>query len=276
MRLIKDVFLIRANKNMNKSIIIGGKTLTVDTDFEKYRHATQVGEIAFSPKIIDKEYLYNTPLNDGDKIVCHHFVCQPDNLISINNEEFYQCEYYNIWAKIEGEKIKPLEDFIFVEPILEPESNLYSGSLQVKREREYLKNQGIVFALSKSARAAGLKMGDRIFFTNNADYDIRLLDKNLYRMRIRNIIGVEREGELVCLNDKILVKEINSEKKVNGLLYAENKREKTGEVKLVGDGITEIRRGEIVSYFNGLSSSLTYKNIQYAFITEDQINYKLQ
>jgi len=275
MELIKNVFLISADKDLNSKVKIGGKSLFVDRDFDKYRYSTQIGEVFSCPKKIDeKEFINDTAINNGDIVIFHHFVCQPNNLVIVGGKELYKCEFYNLWAKIENQKITPIEDFIFVEPILEPESNLTSNGLLLKTSREPLKNQGIIFALSSAARKSGLRMGDKVFFTNNADYDIKILESTLYRMRVRNIIGVERNGQLVCLSDKLLVKEIVKENKLNGLIYFQNKREKTGVVKSIGEKIKGISVGTNVSYFEGLSSSLNYNGENYSFLSVEQLNYK--
>lgn len=281
MKLIKDTFLVRADKDLKKTLSIkghDGKFLFLDTDFGKYEHATQVGEIASTPLEISPQYLYDNQLSEGDKIIFHHFVVQPDNSIRSDGEELFRCDYFHIWCKIKDEKIHPLEDFIFVEPILEPESSLWSENklVQTKTKREFLQNQGIVFAASKSAKIKGVKVGDKVFFTNNADYDIKIIDKLLWRMRIRNIIGIEREGKIICLSDKLIAKEISLfpvEKESVLILMDEKKRERKGVVISLGNEINGINAGNEISYFYGVSGRLNYKGNNYAFINKENINY---
>lgn len=278
MKLIKDLFLIRADvhsKNVSSITGINGEKLVIDTDFDKYRHAQQVGEVILSPQIIDSEHSYSNPVNAGDIVVMHHFVCQDDNKVKYNDETLFQCEYYHIWAKIVNSKLEPLEDYIFVEPVLEPESHTKTeGGLILRTERAYLKNTGKVFALSKKAKESGLRMGDTVFFTNDADYDIKLLGTDLYRMQLRNIIAVERNGRLVCLNNKLFVIDITGDETRGGLIHRKNERERIGIVCNIGENIKGVAIRDKVSYFNGVSSRLNYGGQECSFLTEQDINYK--
>jgi len=270
--------LIRADRDSKRVTPItghNGEPLSMDTDFDPYRHATQVGVVAYPSLVIDSEYLNDNPVKMGDVVLFHHFVCQDDNSLMYNNELLYRCEYFHLFAKIVNTKLEPLEDFIFVEPILEPESNLVGESgLILKSNRGFLDNVGKVFALSKAAKKGGLRMGDVVFFTNNADYDINISGKELYRMRLRNIIGIERSGKLSCLSNKMLVRDITEEERSGGLIYRVNERERIGVVCNIGESIKGVAIGEKVSYFNGLASKLRYDGIDYSFLTTDEINYK--
>lgn len=278
MKLIKDLFLIRADKDSKRiTSIIGhdGEKLSLDTDFQKYQHATQIGEVAFSPQIIGSEFLNNTPIKDGDTILFHHFICQDDNQVKYNNEILYSCEYFHIWAKIQNSKLEPLEDFLFIEPILEPLTHTKTdGGLILKAERSKLKNIGKIFALSKAAIKLGMREGDIVFFTNDADYDINVLGRDLYRMRIRNIVGVERNARLVCLSNKLLVLDITDAEIKKGLMHNKNIRDRTGVIYNVGADIKGLAIGDKVNYFDGVSSRLNYMGKNYSFLTEDNITYK--
>lgn len=278
MKLIKDLFLIRADIDSKRvTTVIGhsGGNLHLDTDFNKYHHATQVGEVAFNAQIIDSEYKNDNPVKAGDVVVFHHFVCQPDNEVKYNDEKLYKCEYYHIWAKIVNAKLEPLEDYIFVEPVLEPEEHTRTeGGLLLRTERAYLKNVGKVFALSNQAKKSGLRMGDIVFFTNDADYDIKLLGTDLYRMQLRNIIGIERNGKLACLTNKMLVADITEAEVRSGLYYQKNPRVRVGVVYNIGEDIKGVAIGEKVSYFNGLTSQLNYCGKKYSFLTTEDINFK--
>ncbi len=278
MKLIKDSFLIRADKDSKRvTTIVGhnGEKLLLDTDFNKYHHATQVGEVAFAPQIIDKEYINDNPVKQGDMVVFHHFVCHEDNAVIYGGEVLYKCEYYHLWGKIVNSKLEPLEEFIFIEPILEPEENMKtSAGLLLREDRALMKGIGRVWSLSKQAKKIGLRLGDIVFFTKDADYDIKIADMDLYRMSIRNIIGVERNGQLACLSNKMLVVDITEEQERNGLIYKKHERERFGRVCNMGEDIKGIAYGDVVSYFNGLASELNYNGVKYSFLKEEDVNYK--
>ncbi|MDD5186238.1 MAG: co-chaperone GroES, partial [Paludibacter sp.] len=112
-----------------------------------------------------------------------------------------------------------------------------------------------------------------VFFTNDADYDINVLEKDLYRMCIRNIIGIERNGSLVCMTNKMLVQDVTENISRGGLIYRRNERERVGIVQMMGEEIKHISIGSRVSYFNGLASRLNYCGKEYSFLTLQEINY---
>ncbi|HYD92472.1 MAG TPA: hypothetical protein VEA37_13425 [Flavobacterium sp.] len=232
----------------------------------------QIGKIYAIPIAVTSKYEYDTKLNVNDTVVFHHFVCQPDHKMSFG-ENVYRSEYFHLYAKIENEKVMPIEDVIFVEPILEDESNMFIGSIRLKPHREYLKQQGVVFAASKRAQSKGVLPGDKVYFTKDADYPMNISGAGLYRMRIRNIIALERNGELTCLSDKLIVKEIKEENKVGILIGGKNQRQLKGEVMLVGKEVKGVKEGEVINYFNGLTGSIIKDGEVYSFVDVRNINY---
>lgn len=290
MKVAKDTFLIRVQSDRNADIGItgdNGKKIIIDTDYNKYKHTAQIGEIFACPIRITNQYIYDLQLKEGDTVVFHHFVCQPDHKVNIG-ENIYRAEYFHIYAKMfVGPKeingaiacywdMQPLEDIIFVAPILEDEDNLFAGKIRIKNHRENLKQTGIVFALSNKAKEAGICEGDKVFFSANADYQMKVIDKDLYRMRIRNIAAIERDEKLVCLHTKILVKEIGPENS-SGIFTDVKKNQQTrGVVESVGKNISGIETGQQISYFNSSLGSIEYKGSVYAFLELRNINYTIE
>lgn len=290
MKVAKDTFLIHVHNALNFDIGIAGANgnkITIDCDYNKYKHSTQIGQIFACPIKITSQYINDTPLNENDMVVFHHFVCQPDHKVDIG-ENIYRAEYFHIYAKVvpgtlgkysdkkDAFKLLPVEDLIFVEPILEDENNLYAGNIRIKTNQENLKQQGIVVAASKKAQSLGLYEGDKIFFTASADYSMKIGDKDLYRMRIRNIVAVERDNNLVCLANKILVKEHPLEKKIGKFFDVRGSSEAFGVVVQVGKDVEGISFMDEISYYNGTVGSLNYNGEVYSFIEPRNINYLLE
>ncbi len=276
MQLIKDTFLIKANPELNHTTkIVGhnGECVVIDAECNKFEHATQLAEIAYAPATVDSKYRYDVKLNKGDIVFIHYHQVQPKNAVSVNGEELYKCPYFQIWCKIENEKLIPLEEYIFVEPILEPESDLFCDKLKTKVYQENIKSTGIVFAVGNMATEAGIKPGDKVFVTSNADLEVDILGKKLWRMRIRNVVGLEREGILICLNNKVVVREIELPKKDSVFILDEDetKKERRGQVLL--SKLDNVQIGDKLSYHNGSATSFEYKKQQFAYINQDNINY---
>lgn len=271
----KDSFLIEVDSPKINTLYIKGilGDIVVDTDYNKYKHATQIGIIVATPIRLTPQYLNDTPLNVGDVVVFHHFVCQPNNKVEFMEGNVYRADYFHIYGKIENGQLIPIEDVFFVSPILEPEENMYEGVLQIKPHREYIKQQGIVYAVSKSLKALGLKVGDKVYFTKDADYSMTINNELLYRMRTRNIVIIERDGELVCLNDKLIVKQFPKVEKVGVLFSARITGEQKGEIVKMGENIKGVDKGEVVSYFNGSWGTFNYKGETYSLIELRHLNY---
>jgi co-chaperonin GroES (HSP10) len=281
----KDTFFIRVQGDRNAEIgVVGatGEKIIVDTDYNKYKHTTQIGYIHALPIRITELYKNDTPLNVGDCVVFHHFVCQQDHRIE---EGIYRAEYFHIYGKLigraegdysamsDGWGIQAIEDAIFVEPVLESEDNLYAGKIRIKTFQENIKQQGIVFAASKQAKLQGIQDGDRVFFTASADYKMKIIDKDLYRMRIRNIIAVERGGRLVCLHDKILVKEFGNAADNKFFVNARKSPQKIGEIIQVGKNVQGVTAGANLSYFDGVQGVIKWGGDTYSVIELRNINY---
>lgn len=267
----RDTLLIEVDSPHKDGLAVGDTKIITDTDYNRYDHSRQIGRVHSKSIQITKQYLYDVPLEVGDEVVFHHFVCQPDHKVPFG-ENIFRCEYFHLYAKIEEGKIMPLEDVIFVDPILEPESNMFIGSFQIKPHRENLKQQGIVFAASNKAKSMGILPGDRVYFTPNADYNMNVTGKNLWRMRVRNIIAVERNGELIAMSDKLLVKVIPEERKFGALLTANHSTLK-GEVVVVGKDLKGIEPGIMINYYNGLGGVIDFNGEKYSYIELRNINY---
>lgn len=272
-KVAKDTFLIRVHSDRNSDIgIVGsnGNKIIIDVDYNKYKHSVQTGIIHACPIRVTDQYLYDTPVEVGDTVFFHHFVCQPDHKIGDN---IYRAEYFHLYAKIENDKVMPIEDVIFVLPIKEDEENMYAGNIRIKAFQENLKQTGIVFASSKKAQAAGIFAGDKIYYTKSAEYPMRVVDHDLYRMRIRNVMAVERNGELVAPVGKVLVKMIESDNKLGSFYDAGAKIELKGEVALMGEGVVGVEQGDEISYFMGVTGFIEYKGQKYSLIETRNINY---
>lgn len=272
MKVAKDTFLIHV-KSANKStgvVGISGSNLVVDTDYNKFKHSTMVGKIYAQSIQVTSQYLYDTPLNVGDDVVFHHFVCQPDHKVQAF-ENVYRAEYFHIYAKIVNEMLEPLEDAIFVEPIKEKEEDLFCGLIKKKTQAGLVQQKGIVFAASKKARAWGILPGDKVHFTRNAEYEIKFLEKDLYRMRIRNILCVERNGELICLQNKILVKAMDYVPEPGQ--FKDSSLQLQGEVVCVGKEVACVDVGDTINYFTSIAGGVDINGSKYYFLEPRHINY---
>jgi len=270
LRTVKDIFFVDADFNANKTMDIkgaDGERLYIDIDFDPYAYATRIGAITHTPLIIGDKYKYLTKLDKGDIVIFHHFVCQEDNRVIVDGKHYFKADFCHLFAKIKNNTVTPLEQFIFVRPIKDEVK--FMGKLQISFEDKNLKSTGIIEYLSEEAKGVGLKVGDKVFYTKNAEYKMNILGTEFYRMRIRNILLVERDGDLICLNDRLLLKAI----KKTGMWVTGNEKALTAEVCGVMDGESHIAIGDIIGYSRGLDYPIEYKGVEYLLTRRENANY---
>lgn len=282
MRLIQNKFLITADADAKSALPIkgmNGEALYLDRKFDPYGSATQIGEIAHVPMEFDERSIDSHNILPGDTVWFHHFVCQPKNEWLINGKSFYQANWDQIWAKVKNEQLIPVNDWIFVEPILERAEALFAGDVfRLKDERENMKGVGKVFALSDHASHMGLSVNDHVYFIKDADYEIKIGDKMLWRMKLSAVVAITNDRRLVIpLRDKIVVSYTKSETayEVNGLWVPPSMRDKTleGKVVEIGKDITCVKQGDKIVFFPGMFTNFTFGNRDYAILRKEFLIY---
>lgn len=263
MRIARNKFLVEVNDQFVRPNIKGLEF--IDTDFNPKVLATKVGRIHSLPICVGAEYKYELKLNVGDEIVFNHLVCQDRNKFS---ENIFFCQYYNIYGVIRDGELIPLEDVFFCTKIVEPDVNLGGFNIPGKVSDKC----ATVIAKSDLVGKEGVLCGDIVYFTKNADYEIVISGHELYKMHLRNIIGIEREGKLKTFRNKLLVKDITELGLVGGLekIYA-NTSLRIGIIQ--ESGTTGIEVGSKVAYYNGVASILRWKDEDYAFIAEENLKF---
>ncbi len=278
MKILKNDYLISADPEANSKKVIkdaNGNDITiyVDTSWDKIKHAVKFGTIFKCPIGFDENYS-GGKLNEGDNVVFHQFVVQPENIINYDGKDYYRAHYMHVWAKIDGDDIYPVDKWLFVEPIVD-EDNITDDGLVKNVFAKYLPNVGIVKASSDYVKTFGIKDGDKIHFMNDADYPIEINGKLYYRMRIDSVICIERNSFAVPLSNKLIV--IEEEKKDKGIIELLNKNpdENYGEVIFVGDDIDEINVGARIRFGHGLGTKVTIDDIDYRCIEMRHVIYEI-
>lgn len=263
MKVSKDNFLISVESQFTK-LKIGDMDFFLDTDYNPKRLATIIGKIVALPIQITDQWINDVPLSEGDTVVFNRLVCQNKNKVKEN--EFY-CAYYHIYAKV-TDIIQPLEDVMFCEPIVEPDTMV--GQFEVKGNVSSVR--ATVKYLSNECSIVGIRENDIVYFTKNADYEMEIGGKMLYKMHIRSIIGIERDGELKTFKNKLLVKNTTQLGCAGTIekIYAQSSLQ-TGVV--LESGNTGIAKDTVLTYLNGTASVVKWKGEYYAFIDETNIKY---
>lgn len=256
----KDMFIVSIPDSIERPEIFGTNRFIIDTDYNPKEHKKQIGQIVHLPIRITEQYVYDNPLVVGDEVLISHQVAEDVNKLE---DGLYRADYYNIFAKINGGVLEPLEDFIFCDRVLDQKSNalLLTDKVSTKCAK--------VIAVCKNSK--GVKVGDMIHFTSNADYTLYIGKKEFTRMRLRNVIAIERCGEIFPLSSKVMVMEVIVPTVIGGIeLPNPNPMQKKGVVITPNFGLN---RGDVVCYFEGHSSQVKIDGDKYSSVGEDNIKF---
>ena len=281
MRIIQDNFLLDIDANAGANLAILGENgvhLVIDKKFDPYRHSTRFGIVAecpsrFSPPSIDSEMI-----KKGDEVIFHHFVAQPKNQWYIDGKELYQAHFTQIFARVNEGYLQPINDWIFIEPIQETEDDIKIGDLYLREHTDVKKGFGTVVAASNLSKKNGVSVGDRLHIIKDVDYEMEIGGKKLWRVRLQQVVCIERDGKLLPLNDKVLVKEDpRPETLMSGdLMLPLSMRSKDvyGEVLEVGEQCKEIVSiGERVCFLHGVFSRHNIYGAWYSLVKKENLIY---
>lgn len=268
MRLNKDIYLIRLDDSIERLPIMSsrGESLVLDMDFNPKEYRRQYGEVIGLPIRVGMEYINDNPLKEGDKVLVSHLISERDHSLGDN---LHRCEYFNIFAKVNNWILEPLEDFIFCDRMVEKRSSVLEMKEVVSMKF------CVVVSVSNKAKEYGIREGDIVHFTHNSDYGINISGKKFTRIRLRNVICIERDGELFPVKHKMKVKVIREKKEVAGIEVVGSKKvlQKEGIV-IDSNGVKGFREGDKICYYNGHFSRIDYDGIEWSFIEENNVHFK--
>jgi len=177
----------------NEHVLSDGTTLWLDTELERAWHARQYGTV-IHPTLNPKHGYQkcNVELQSGEKVYFHHFVMDErfqQKINDVENDKTYKAHVDQVYCVVRDGKIVMLQDFIFVEPVLEPEENYKTKSgLLLKPEPEKLEREGIVRHVNEFSEDCEVRVGDRVFFEKGCNYEMEVEGKKYYRMRNENVL----------------------------------------------------------------------------------------
>jgi len=205
-----------------------GIKLFLDTSFEPEKHVVRIGTVEAVPKdlIFDKKlktfpWKTNIEIKEGDKAVMYFMAIQ--NCLAPEQKRYYRegkhiyifIKYHNIYAVIRDGKIIPINGYVLVEPMEDPEwtrmteqakkSNLILPDLRKPSKTDvtygkiaYLGSPNTEYAdIHKSDKFYDLKEGDEVIMKKIRDIPVEYeyhakLDggRRLYRMQRHDILAI--------------------------------------------------------------------------------------
>lgn len=194
-KTVNNIVFVRADRDKKRYRQVGDVKIWIDTDFRptQSENCCHDGVVVLAPSKLREGK--KVEIQNGDRVYGSHFLTCEEYEDYTFGELLYRVFYEDtLYCKVNPDgSIKMLSDWNFLEPILEPEENLYSPSgLQIKPERDKLKNMGIIRHLSDSLKELGVSQGDVCYFTDSSDYEIEVEGSVYYRMKTEDIIGIQK------------------------------------------------------------------------------------
>jgi co-chaperonin GroES (HSP10) len=103
-------------------------------------------------------------------------------------EGIYWCPKDFVYARVRKGKVKMLGNWNFIRPIITEPPRSESGIYLTSEPKAFAFRKGIVAHMSDGMKELGLKIGDKIGFSKNSEYDMEIEGEKLYRMRDKDIL----------------------------------------------------------------------------------------
>lgn len=194
--------IVKADDAYNNEIEMkGGGTLVVNTTIESVEHINRTVTVVSAPSF--------TVLEEGDELVIHHNIMRLRNGIDGNvvqsdyyledNTYFVPLTEIFMYRKPEGEW-KSLAPYCFVEPVKYEVDITVPGVIipdsAAKEELSYkgqVKQTGIMTYSNEELEEMGVKVGDKIIFSDYSEYEVKVEGKTYYKMSSNDILAVVEE-----------------------------------------------------------------------------------
>tara|TARA_R100000458_G_C8275807_1_gene250978 strand:+ start:1535 stop:2116 length:582 start_codon:yes stop_codon:yes gene_type:complete len=189
MKPLSNYIWVEVEKSHENSTYIKGKNnekieLYLDSSYEPEFNARQYGTVyAVSDKVKGVE--------PGDKIYCHHFLVTEANRVKfIEDKLVYKIQEPFIYAIVRNGKLKMLNNWVFVEQVKETEEDCKTESgIFFKANPEEEELHGILRHSNDELIEQGAKIGDRIIFSTNSEYVMKIEGEELMRMRNEDVLA---------------------------------------------------------------------------------------
>lgn len=206
-----NYFIIKVDKAVNDTIDVDGNELYLDNRFNEFEHRAMSGEIVAVPE------KYATGAQPGDTLYFHHNVLLGGQHMQYNGAEMQEEKgprgqvidhkkglYYARYDKSDafanqcfafkhGDQITMMGEWVFLDPyVVKPLESKYL-TLVLDKSMEDRNKYGILKYPSPITEELGIKVGDRCWIRNSADYEMEVEGEKVYRTYIGAIYGTVQE-----------------------------------------------------------------------------------
>jgi co-chaperonin GroES (HSP10) len=195
------------DKERKDEIVLGhGQKIFVDTTYDAMKKVNQVGVIEHT-----NDKMRALGLKEGRKVVVHHFclgsTTKDSPFVSeakkINGKKLFKADFpVEVFAYEHENEWHPVNEWVFVIPISRKNMLAEQSSLTLPEhlESEQVEQVGVVVALNEKLKDQGVKIGDKILFTRESEYEVDLEDQKVYIMENQDIVSVINDQTLSQIN----------------------------------------------------------------------------
>jgi co-chaperonin GroES (HSP10) len=181
-------FLIHTPKRVQDTKKIGDVEIYIETKFNEFEHRVPYGTVVSTP------LKYPTSVKPGDKLYVHHHVVMDDgNSMGDGN---YKVRFHpdggfstQCYAYVNEEGIHTMTDWVLVEPVKQP-NELKSSILEIVQYEKQPNRYGRIYCDSPALEEIGIKKGDVVYFAKDADYEMDIEGKKLWRMSVNHLLAI--------------------------------------------------------------------------------------
>lgn len=203
LRPIKNYVLVEMSKEFEDTHKINEDLeLVIDVSWANYQHVRQNATV-----VCLSENVKNVCI--GDEVWIHHFVPTDEDMtgkpVSLHDKYLFKKtgkKMYWVDATPREKKgpeqllayrgkdgvLKTYGNFVLVEPIKQEIPQTASGIFLMSTPPKEVREEGIVVCSNDTLRAYGVNEGDRVKFSKNSEYELKVDDKVYWKMHTTDII----------------------------------------------------------------------------------------
>jgi co-chaperonin GroES (HSP10) len=181
-------FIIHTPKKLQDTKKLGDIDIYIETKFNAFEHRVPFGTVVSTP------LKHNTPVKAGDLLYVHHHVMMDDS--NDMGDNMLKVKYHpdggfstQCYAYKNEEGIHVMSDWVLVEPIEQP-NKLKSSIIEIVEFEKQPNRYGKIHCSSEALEEMGIKVGDVVYFSENADYEMEIEGQKLWRMNTGHLLAV--------------------------------------------------------------------------------------
>ena len=125
MRTPEGIVLIDADKDREVAFEVGEDKIVM-SDFAKKFNKYQAHVVTQDGYVAATDGKCN--LEVGDHVYGHHFMCEPEKEIVVDDKKYYSNTYESLYCRVKDGEIEMLGQWNFIKPIYEPIENVRTKS----------------------------------------------------------------------------------------------------------------------------------------------------